>query len=165
MHLLATVYFCSGTNSCQMITVHHWSWNYPGTWTFGCFNQYLTITNRLNSTLKDLEAKHKIKCRWTPLDKDYLQIKETFSLEHQKELEQAMLRASMWWRFLLKLKAKYAGKRDLHAHSILCIMIKVFNCRWTENCQKTFHPDIERNQIDQSTAIGIQVTHLLLKFP
>ena len=52
-----------------------------------------------------------MKCRWTPSDQEYLQIKEMFNVKNQKETEEAMVRASMRRQFLLKVKAKYAGRR------------------------------------------------------
>lgn len=64
---------------------------------------------RLISVLEDIEIKHNLKCRWSSSDREYLQIREAFNSEHQRETEQAMLRASMRRQFLLRLKAKYAG--------------------------------------------------------
>ena len=70
----------------------------------------LKYFTRVISVLEDVESKHNLKCRWTMSDSDYIHTREALNVEHQREIEQALLRASMRRQFLLKMKAKYAGK-------------------------------------------------------
>ena len=71
-------------------------------------DHYICI--RLNKKLSELERKHGIISRWSITDPEAKRA-------HGKEM-QRRLRASLWAtitrrQYLLKMKAKYAGKKDV----------------------------------------------------
>ena len=65
---------------------------------------------RLSKQLTDVERRHHMHCCWTSEDEEYLKIKHTFSLQKRQQIGEAMWASSVQRQFLLKLKAKYAGK-------------------------------------------------------
>ena len=64
---------------------------------------------RLDKQLKELEAKHRLPCRWDPTDRDYAEAQSALSLERRNGVGEAMWAASSRQQYLLKTKAKYAG--------------------------------------------------------
>jgi len=69
---------------------------------------------RLDKQLSDLERKHHLSFRWNPSDMEYLEAQRALSREKSNQVAEALWTTSSRRQFLLKLKAKYAGK-ELHA--------------------------------------------------
>ena len=69
---------------------------------------------RLDKQLSDLERQHHLSCRWNPSDMEYLEAQRALSREKSNQVAEALWTTSSRRQFLLKLKAKYAGK-ELHA--------------------------------------------------
>lgn len=68
---------------------------------------------RLDKHLKELEQKHHLDHRWDSTDKEYVEAQGAFSREKGDQVATAIWAASSRRQFLLKLKAKYAGKCSL----------------------------------------------------
>lgn len=64
--------------------------------------------NSLEIHLQDIEKKHNI-MRWTPLDKEYVELDHILKLNMQETLLLQLLKSANRRLFLLKLKKKYAG--------------------------------------------------------
>ena len=60
--------------------------------------------------LKKLEQDHQIHTRWEESTKEYKEMKNAFSEQKKKQIYEFIWGASRRRQFLLKLKAKYAGK-------------------------------------------------------
>ena len=65
---------------------------------------------RLNRTLEKLEFQHGVLQRWTPSDPEFHQLKCEYLKEKRKSLLVAIHGASVRRKFLLQVKAKYAGR-------------------------------------------------------
>lgn len=65
---------------------------------------------RLDRDLKSEEEAHHIKCRWPQSSSQYKEVHSSLSKRREKELGEIMWSTSSRRQFLLKLKAKYAGK-------------------------------------------------------
>ena len=64
---------------------------------------------RLNARLEGVEGQYNISHRWEPTDRDYVQIQMSLSTEKENYIAESMWATSARRKFLLRLKAKYAG--------------------------------------------------------
>ena len=71
--------------------------------------KFSVFMHRLNRTLENLEFQHGILQRWTPSDPEFHQLKCEYLKEKRKSLLVALHGASVRRKFLLQVKAKYAG--------------------------------------------------------
>jgi len=69
----------------------------------------LTILDRLNTRLTDLEKHYCIQHQWTVTDQEYIEVQHHFPCEKQFQLAEAMWACSACRQFLLTLKSKYAS--------------------------------------------------------
>ncbi len=60
--------------------------------------------------LKEIEQNHCISLRWKPSDREYQEMEQALLGEKKEQLLLAIWKAAKRRAFLLKLKAKYAGR-------------------------------------------------------
>ena len=70
---------------------------------------FIVLYNSLDRALKEIESDHSISVRWSPLDKDYMEFESKIAESKQEHLLMGMWKAARRRKFLLELKAKYAG--------------------------------------------------------
>lgn len=87
---------------------------------------------RLDQDLKAEEEAHHIQCRWPQSSSQYEEVQSSLSKQREKELGEIMWSTFSRRRFLLKLKAKYAGT-FLFDNKIPFFLDK--------NAHPVFHPD------------------------
>ena len=64
----------------------------------------------METKLGEFEHKHLIRQRWKPTDKEYIEARCSHYQERQQVLHTSLRASIVKRQFLLKLKAKYAGK-------------------------------------------------------
>lgn len=96
---------------------------------FGC----LFVFVRLDKQLSRLEEKNHIHTRWDASAKEYKEVQLAFSLQKKEQLSAAIWAASRRRQFLLKLKAKYAGKM-FHYLMFYKLLPIILSSRWPKNC-------------------------------
>lgn len=64
---------------------------------------------KLDEQLKAMESRHSIPYRWSPLDSEFQQYKSLIQQNKKQQLLSGVWAAAHRRRFLLNLKAKYAG--------------------------------------------------------
>ena len=93
---------------------------------------------RLGSVLKEIEKQHRISVRWTPQDKQYLEVENQFAETKREQLLLGLWKAAKRRKFLLQLKAKYAGL-SLHdlvlfAGRVYCVVPKRTPSSYVSSC-------------------------------
>lgn len=65
---------------------------------------------RLDKQLKEMEASHHIHCRWSQSCLEFKEAERAYSKLKEQQLVELMWATSSRRQFLLKLKARYAGR-------------------------------------------------------
>ena len=69
-----------------------------------------SFLNRLNRRLSELESEYRVMARWSMTDPQYIDAKSTYLKEIQQRLRESTWATITRRQYLLKMKAKYAGK-------------------------------------------------------
>ena len=77
---------------------------------------------RLNKRLTELESKYRIATRWNRSDAHYGEVKIAYLKEMQQRLKASLWAAVSRRHYLLKMKAKYAGKRCGFSNIIIILL-------------------------------------------
>lgn len=69
---------------------------------------------RLDNQLKETEKAHNIPSRWDECTREYIEAQNVFSREKGDQISNALWVSCNRRQFLLKLKAKYAGRLEIN---------------------------------------------------
>ena len=90
--------------------------------------------NRLDRNLKDLEKQHNLQYRWSPSDREFQKYKSLLEGNKRKQLLSGLWVVSRRRRFVLKLKAKYAGKLLINVLDAALNEVLCKSYRWSKDC-------------------------------
>ena len=90
--------------------------------------------NRLDRNLKDLEKQHNLQYRWSPSDREFQEYKSLLEGNKRKQLLSGLWVVSRRRQFLLKLKAKYAGKLLINVLDAALNEVLCKSYRWSKDC-------------------------------
>ena len=114
----------------------------------------LILVLRLNTDLKQTELVHGISRRWRPEDPEYRQLEQVYTSSLQASLLSAIHDCCVIRKFLLNVKAKYAGL--CHIQTVIMVDICcLFKHRWPKDRQKTVFTDYQRNEESKEASGGV----------
>ena len=102
------------------------------------------VSHRLSTELQTIESQHGVKSRWRISDPEYKQAEKAQASLVRSSLFEAIKDCSVKRKFLLHIKAKYAGEGLMHGY-VVNLALSCIICRWPKNSQETINANFQGN--------------------